>query len=61
MNRIENGTYAINDLSSETHKSFPIHYGLWEEKSLKHILAYLDYTKYNEINISHSLTQKNVS
>ena len=31
------------------------------ENFLKHILTYLDWTKYNEINISHSHIQKHVS
>ena len=31
MNRIENDIYTTNGLSTETHKSFPIHYGLWRE------------------------------
>ena len=32
MNRIENVIYTTNGLSTETHKSFPIHYGLRREK-----------------------------
>ena len=60
MNRIENGMCTINGLSTETHKNFPIHYGLLGGKCLKHILTYLACTKYNEINISHSDTQKHV-
>ena len=31
-NRTENGIYTANGLSTETHKSFPIHYGLWGKK-----------------------------
>ena len=33
MDRTENGIhiYRTNGLSTETHKSFPIHYGLWAE------------------------------
>ena len=31
MNRIENGIHKTNGLFRETHKSFPIHYGLWGE------------------------------
>ena len=51
MNRIENGMYMTNGLSTERHKSFPIHYGLWGGKRLKNILTYLDCTKYNEIDM----------
>ena len=49
MNRIENGIHTTNGLSTETHKSFPIQYGLWGEKCLKSFLTYLDCTKCNEI------------
>ena len=49
-----------NVLSIEKHKSFQMHYSLWE-KFFKHILACLYCRKYNEINISHSGVQKHVS
>ena len=61
MDRIENGIYTTNGLSTETHKSFPIHSGLWDETFFKRILGYLYCTKYNEINIGHSYIQKHVS
>ena len=32
MNRIENGMHTTNGLSTETHKSIPIHNDLWGEK-----------------------------
>ena len=57
MNRIESGIHTTNSLSTETHKSFPIHYGL-RGKSFNRILTYLYCTKYNEINISYSDIQK---
>ena len=56
--------YATNGLSTETHKSFLIHYSVWgggEGECLKRILAYLDCIKYNEINIGHSHIQKHSS
>ena len=31
MNCRENDMYGAKALSTETHKSFPIHYGLWGE------------------------------
>ena len=58
MDRIENGVFRTYGWSSETHKSFLMDYGLWEEKDginvLKHILTHLYCTKYNEINRRHS-------
>ena len=59
MNHIENGIYTANGLFTETHKIFPIHYGLWGG-CLKNILTYLDCTKYNEIDIGHLYIQKHV-
>ena len=61
MNRIENGIDETGDLSTEIHKNFLIHYGLWGGKCLKHILTYLDCIKCNEINLGHSHIQKHVS
>ena len=55
MNRIENGIYTTNGLSTETHKNFPIYNGLGE-KCLKLILTFLHCTKYEEINIGYSHT-----
>ena len=55
MDRIKNGIHATNDLSTETHKSFPM------GKCLNRILTYLDCTKYNEINIDPSHIQNHVS
>ena len=52
MNCNENGMYGAKCSSTETHKSFPIHYGLWG-KILKRILTHLYSNKYNEINICH--------
>ena len=60
MNRIENGMHTINGLSTETHKSFPIHYGLRIENCLKSITTYFDCIKSNEINVSHLYVQKHV-
>ena len=50
MNHVENGIYKSNGLSTETHKSFPIHYGLWGGKCSKRIFVYSYCTKYDEIN-----------
>ena len=61
MNRIENGIYTTNGLSTETHKSFPIHYGLLGGGCLKSILTNLDCTKYYEIDVGHLHIQKHVS
>ena len=41
-------------LSAELPNRFPVHYGLWKEKFLKHILTYLYCTKYNNIIMRHS-------
>ena len=53
MDRNENGVYGTNGLSTETHKSFLIHYGC-EGNYLKRILYC---TKRNEINVCHSYVQ----
>ena len=58
MNRIENGIYTTNGLSTETHKSFPIHYDLWGGKDSKRILTCLYCNEWNKFNIWHSHTQK---
>ena len=60
MNRIENGMDTTNGLSTETHKIFR-YITAYGGKCLKPILTYLDCTKYNEINISHSDLQKHVA
>ena len=52
MDSIENDTYGFKCLFTETHKSFPIHFGLLgvgEVKFSKFIVTYLHCTKYNEI------------
>ena len=61
MSHIKNGIHTTNGLSTKTHKCFPIHYGSWGKISKKRILTYLDCTKNNEIDISHSNIQKHVS
>ena len=58
LNRIENGMYTPNGLSTETHKSFPILYGLRGGDFFRDILMYLNCTKYNAIFIYNSYTQK---
>ena len=50
MNRIENGTYTTNGLSTETHKSFLI--TAYRGKMFKSYI-YLYSTKYTEINICY--------
>ena len=60
MNRAEDGILATNCSFAETYKSFHIHYAL-ESKCLKRILTDLNCTKCNEINITHSNIQKNIS
>ena len=54
MNCIENGINKTNGSSTQTYKSFPIHYGLWEEDFLKRILMRSCITKCSEINMCHS-------
>ena len=49
--------YGAKDLSTETHKSFPIHYGMGK-KDLNRILTCLQCNKWNKINIWHTDTQK---
>ena len=60
MNRIENDMHTTNGMSTKTHKSFPIHYGLWEGEFLKRILTYLYCTKYYDINRCTLNIQKHV-
>ena len=59
MDYIENGLYRIKDWSTEMHKSFPIHWPM-EEKHLKHILTYICWAKYNEINKCYLNIQNHV-
>ena len=33
MDRIKNGIYMTNGSSTEAHKMFPLHYGLWGENA----------------------------
>ena len=61
MNRIENGIYTTNGLSTETHKRFSDTLQAIGGKCLKRILKYLYWTKYNEIKICHSDIQKDIS
>ena len=62
MNSIENDMYGAKSSSTEIHKSFPIHFGLWEGMEfLKFLVRYLYCSKYNKINIFHSVLQKHVS
>ena len=46
MDHMENDMYGAKGSSTETHKSFPMHYSLWE-KFLKCILTYLCCTGIN--------------
>ena len=57
MDRIENGIYGIHRSSTETHKSFLIHYSLWGVGYLKRILTGLHCNKCNEIIMWHSDSQ----
>ena len=58
MNRIENGTYTTNGLSTATNKFWDTLRPMGEGKYLKRILTYLDCTKNNEIDTDHSHIQK---
>ena len=51
MDSIENDMYGTKCSFTETHKGFPIHYCLWRRavKFVKFNVAYLYYTKYNDI------------
>ena len=60
MNRIETDMYRTKGLSTGTHKSFQIHFCLWEE-FIKRILTHLSCKKFNEISIDHADIQKHVS
>ena len=54
--------HGIKDSFTETHKIFPVHYGLWGgEGVLKFIETHLYCTKYNEIKMIHSIVQNHVS
>ena len=61
------GLLSIKILYIGSHKKYLIHYDLWgilkrfKSIFLKRILAYLYFTKYNEINIFHLDAQKHVS
>ena len=62
MKRIENVMYGVKGSFTGAHKSFPIHYGVWEGGGfLKCIVINLSPTKDNKINIFHSDIQKHVS
>ena len=61
MGHIQNGIYGTDGLSTDTHKSFQMHYNLWGGKHLKRILICFYCNKYNKTNICHSDTRKNVS
>ena len=60
MKRIENVMYGVKGSSTEVHKSFPKHCGVWG-RFLKRIVINLPPTKDNEINIFHSDAQNHVS
>ena len=52
---IKNVMHRAKDLFTEAHKSFPIHYGIWEGgKFLKSIITYFCCTKYNKNNTCYS-------
>ena len=51
LDRIENDVYGTHRSSTETHKSFLIHYGLCGGKDFKRILICLYCNKWNKINI----------
>ena len=53
--------HGAKDSSTETHKSFPLHYGLMRGKFLKRILTCLHCNKCNKIDRWHLDTQKRVS
>ena len=57
MNRIENGIYARNGLTTETHKFSDTLRSMWGKDS-KHILTCLYCNKWYKINIWHSDAQK---
>ena len=61
MKRIENIMNGAKGSSRETHKNYPIHYGVWGGIFLKRIITNLPPTKNNKINIFHSDLQNYVS
>ena len=61
MDHIENGMYAPNGSFTEAHKTFPMHYGLWEGGMFNVYFNIFNCTKYSEINIGHSDVQKHGS
>ena len=61
INHIENDVYGTKCSSTETNKSFPMHYGLWGGRILKRFLTYLYCSKYNKSNMRHLAIQKHVS
>ena len=59
MDNIETYMYRIKDSSTDTHKSFHnIFWSIGNGKVLNLIITHLYCTKYNEINIFHSVVQK---
>ena len=60
MNRNENGIHITNGFFTETYNISNTLRPM-EGKRLKRILAYLDCTKYNEIDLGHLPIQKPVS
>ena len=59
-NRIKNGIHETNGSSTEMHKNFQMHYGLWG-KTFKAYLTCSYCNKCNEINICHSDVQNHFS
>ena len=57
MKHIENVMHGVKSSSTESHKSFPIQYGVWGEKFLKCIAINSLPTNNNEIYILHSDVQ----
>ena len=58
---IKNAKKCINILYTGMNKRIPIYYGQWGEKFKKCTLMCLYWTKYNEVNFSHSDKQKYVN
>ena len=52
--------YESRGSSVEAHKSFPMHYSVWEGEFLKRIVTFF-FTKYNKNNMCHSDVQKHVT
>ena len=55
MDRFENHMYGAKNLATETRKSFPTHYGLWE-KIFKSVFKQIYRAIKNEILFRHNLS-----